>query len=436
MTKTYFELLKDKHAELFKLSIIDNEHLIQPMFHFTLGVINPVRHIKSGKYISTRVHPFIIQPSGTGKGEVMTLHSDLLRAMGRKVFYGLKATEAALVMQDTQVQVGKQTVTQVKPGMLESRDALFFDEGRELMSEANYYQDVRNAFNMAMNESGKGGGLVSKALKSQEIEFTSHMSLCAGSVLTGEMVSSVLDEGFYQRSYMSFRNFTEREILNMQLEMHRLHSIDKPQITNIIKDIKDTYAMWFDDMKLVYKSATPCIRFAANSDNEIRNLMEDYWKQNISETYTDDKQIQLMTFLTRNFIDKATKIAVQRAVFQLKPEIEVEDFEFGLQACEFNMQSVKDLLSTLTVRSNESLASDKRLNALLRFIRLKDMGWKRQDLLDFLEKKRQANEWDISVRSTDKLLQKLETDGHVVKLTQGTAGERGFSTIIRAKPSI
>jgi len=448
--RNYFKELYDLYESLFKLNMVKNEILIIPTFHCFLGIINPVCYISGGKYISTRIHPFMIQPSRSGKGIVMKMLFNLTKHMTMlapeqvefmdnklpvlkptniRPFYTLKTTEAALLSQE--IVVGRKT--DLIPGLLKDRRLVCYDEGRELLSTQPAYENVRIAWNMAMDEDGNGGAWMSKALKTGIVEFYTHTTMLAGSVLTEEMKGKMLDEGFYQRCYLLFQTFTEEEIVEITKEIIKLTQVHKNQINEIVEKIVSVKEDWEKVVGKKYlksNARVPYIMVDKDSVEKLREKIQSYWEEEIKETYTEGKQSQLMSFLVGNMIDKALKIATQKAVFELKDAVDEEDYNYAVEACKPNMESVKSLLATI---KHIPIKTDRREEILYNVIKSAGKeGITTTVLFDHLRVLKNEGRWDTGRNGTLKLIKKLEAKNKVKTEFQALSEKGGKEKVFWA----
>lgn len=437
----YYKDIKSQFTDLYKTRIVDNEKLMPVTFHSLIGVVNPVNYIFSGNYYSTRINPFMIQSPGTGKGAIMNFTKDIVTGM-HCIEHDIqsqtmkvvrinpetvqKATDAGLYCQERINPNGSRTLI---PGILSTSRLIMYDEAIELMNKNNYYDSVRTLWCMALNEDLQGGGFVNRILKSGNLPgYSSRATLMAGSVFNPEFLNSILGEGLFQRVYLSFQNFTDEQRIKMIRQQIKLTSIDRA-ITKPMRDaLVDTLRKWQSEAYNKYVKANcsrPYIKFKPDSQDKMGELLMDYYDKEIKDTFSGNKQGRLLDFLQRSVIEKSMKIAVQKAVLELRDEVTDDDYAYGIEMTKYNMESARDML-VMTGKSKTSTPTTElekeRLWAIIDNATNTSGGIERPKLLSILDGMKKSKEWMFGENRTIKMIESLEKESRIEGLNIGLDG--------------
>lgn len=360
----FFDELWKGWQELWHLRVSkmkDEEKFMRAIFHSFLGIVNPVCYIYATKYSSTRIHPFIFMRTGFNKGEIMKMERDLLEYISNEFYnprYIGKVTDAGITSKD--VYVGKNVV--LKKGLLYESRAIFFDEGRNLFLRSEHYESLITTLNMAMDEDGMGGGRVCRVLRGGEVDYITRSTIIVGSIPL-EVICDSLGDGFLERFFILYKPITDDELIGAKASSIFLTKVNKFDTNKVMSCIKLTiqaflnkayeiYVKKFADAKL---SALPFIEFDNTLEVEkMSNEFKEYCSSEVKRAFAKDpiKQSQLMDFVSR-LIEKAMKIAVHKAVFDLKNVVSLEDFKYGLDVCKIHLESVINLLMKQTTGLNQ-----------------------------------------------------------------------------------
>jgi len=446
MADNYFNQLWELWNKLWKLRIVGNEQCIRPLFHCYLGVINPVKILNRGMFYSTRVNPFIIQMSSLGKGVMM----DLLREITKDGYVHeiwrdkktnevkerdvpinpiqtLSVTTAGLIEQQITTKTGVIT----KEGILKNTRLLMFDEGRELYSKQQNYVDVRMALNMALDEKGGGAGFVSKITKgSGHIGFKTKVSICAGSVYDKEMVETV-EEGFLQRCYLLLPEGNTAH--GMVCNAFGLFGSSNKESKEILCKIAILKQQWEKEFVNIYfknkDTKLPFIEVKQDAFEKMRRIFDEEYKNFVKGYFQGNKQNILESFLMRTYIIKAMSMAAHRAIFMLKPYIDEEDYQYGVEACRTHIESIKKILSGEPIEGAVLTGDERRKDIVLAVLKeVSPRGVSRKMFIIKLVKERRMG-WDGGIAKLDEVLRDLEREDKITKKEVPT-GNRGRSEYV------
>jgi hypothetical protein len=177
---------------------------------------------------------------------------------------------------------------------------------------------------------------------------------------------------------------------------------------------------------------TPFIEVKNEAIDKIKRIIEEEVKQNVKDYFKDIKQLQLASFIPRNFLNKAMGIAVQKAVFQLKPYVDEEDYQYGVEACRTHIESIKKILSGEPIEGAALAGDERRKGIILDIIRGSPGGVTRKMLVNMLVKERR-NGWDGGVNKLDEVLRDLEREDRIVKkeIPTGSRGRREYAFYLK-----
>jgi hypothetical protein len=452
----YFTQLYNNYEKLWNLRILklrNAERFIKPVFHSFLGIVNPVCYLYGTKYSSTRCHTALFLRTGTIKGEAMKLNRDLLEYINKDFYkpkYAGKVTEAGLITKDTYDKKGK--INKIAPGLISESRAIFFDEASNLFLLGGQYEGIRTTMNMAMDENGMGSGRVCKVLRAGEVDYPTKVTFVIGSIPL-DTITNAMGEGFLERFLIAHSFISDDGLVNAKadsIDLTKIHKSDTTTIMNGIKILLNCFL--YDDVpkyKKIYGidkiSALPYIEFPNEKErNEMKDEFKNYYASEIKEAFPKSsvKQQQLMDFVSR-IVEKAMKIATQKAVLQTKDVVEVEDFKYGLDVCRLSLDSIKEMLMNqviplaLVQKQNEDI---KREGILLEAVRKNQMRKLEEqlgktELAEFLNKSTTLG-WDLRYIMTLKYIERKVYEGKLIEepiiLKTATGGTRKL--IIKVKP--
>jgi len=149
------------------------------------------------QHIGCRIHPFIIQSSGTGKGSVYNLLSTVARAADMP--FGEHGTASTAGIMGTVKQSGEAV-----KGDLAGSGFVGWKEAQTLLksAEQTHSSDILEVMNMAMDPSGK----VSKTLSGGKLEYSSSTNIFCTTYdpePTGQL--ELIRQGFLPRTLFFYR---------------------------------------------------------------------------------------------------------------------------------------------------------------------------------------------------------------------------------------
>lgn len=246
------------------------------------------------------------------------------------------------------------------------------------------YNDIRAVLNTAMNEDGMGAGWVNKVLREKTFSYQSKVTLIACTVpMYIPTIREFLGDGFLERCFMNFNDYNEDEMIKFSDAAMNLTEVNKIDVDNEMSELTGILSKWETDAIQTYYHnqmtkrgfktlSAPFIEFDKDAVQDMKDVKNDYWVEKIKEYFSNKgQQSMLMGFFNRNVLDKAYRIAAQKAVLDLSEVIGKNEFKFGLEVSESNMESIIKILETQPddeIKSNKSTISDETLNSVLKSI--------------------------------------------------------------------
>ena len=198
------------------------------------------------QHVGCRVHPFIIQSSGTGKGSVFNLIEKVARAAD--IPFEEEGTASTAGIMGTVKQNGEQ-----REGELSGNGFVGWKEAQTLLKSADqtHSSDILEVMNMAMDPSGK----VEKTLSGGKLEYASNTSVfCTTYDPEPDGQLELIRQGFLPRTLFFYRVMGEDfyDEVNEMRDQHvprqrdsyesRATSMDKDiqKLANTLKYIEDT----------------------------------------------------------------------------------------------------------------------------------------------------------------------------------------------------
>lgn len=198
------------------------------------------------QHIGCRIHPFIIQSSGTGKGSVFNLINKVSRAADMP--FEQEGTASTAGIMGTVKQNGEQ-----REGELSGSGFVGWTEAQTLLKSADqtHSSDILEVMNMAMDPSGK----VAKTLSGGKLEYESNTSIfCTTYDPEPNGQLELIRQGFLPRTLFFYRIMDEDfydEVNEMRDEKvprerdshkNKVQDIDTDvqKLANTLKYIEDT----------------------------------------------------------------------------------------------------------------------------------------------------------------------------------------------------
>lgn len=239
--------------------------------HTVLGSLPNVRNIKIGignGFIDCRVHVFLLQESGTGKGRGYAYTGMVCDKLGLNYKHSGDLTNAALVG-SIQSKGKNQKGYNINHGLLDPRyqcagggavDILAASEASQLLetdSTQYYGRKSINNLQKAMNPLGSGDNVITRntGISNMSIEFNSHASLYLTSYKPRKLFQTVTQTGLLQRMLVIYNpvSFEEKYEIGIKhatmLERDDIDALDLEEVVAPL-DYIDKHYSGIDRLKL------------------------------------------------------------------------------------------------------------------------------------------------------------------------------------------
>jgi hypothetical protein len=280
-------------------------------------------------YIDPRVSLFIVQPSATGKSTPWGFIFDVGRAGGLAVDDIDEATDASLVGTVEEVEtLDEQSGTKVRQynkvyGKLANAELLHYDEGSFLLERGAYAQHTMTWFQKALNPIGSEQSKVTKRMAHGVIEFYPTCSLIITSHPVENMLSSVINKGFFQRIILYPRDIAieERQALEF-LRADKLGNrvFTEPDIKELGEALQKTRAK-YDKTE---------VKFDENTKPVIKAKIKSFYDL-IKPAHPKVKEI-MATFIPR-FNNFMYTFAFHKCCDRLGDKVEISDINYAHNLC-------------------------------------------------------------------------------------------------------
>tara|TARA_Y100001937_G_scaffold23658_1_gene33712 strand:+ start:3938 stop:5392 length:1455 start_codon:yes stop_codon:yes gene_type:complete len=246
-----------QYVERFSTVSFFNEYAGLLSYYYILAAsLAPyVRIPIHGAFIDCRLHVFWIQSARSGKSIAYEFMAKILKLVGIDTEKFSAGSDAKMIGTTQEIKVtdpktGKPTGAveyEIVPGLLNGYKTLLFDEASILLNDKKaYFSDKILFLQQAMAPIGSETNVLVNHLKGASVHTPSGVSLWATTYPPKDIMTHVLDKGFFQRVYL-FQNDITTETRQTTSE-HRVSGAYKPvpermwsyeNIADEIKGIRD-----------------------------------------------------------------------------------------------------------------------------------------------------------------------------------------------------
>jgi len=205
-----------QYIERFSTVSFFNEYPALLSYFFIVGqMLAPYMRIPiRGGYIDSRVHVYWIQASRTGKSVAYEFISKVMELLGigREKFSAgsdarLIGTVEPKVVYDDNGKPTKEVEYEVVPGLLNGYKSLLFDEASILLTDSKaYFSDKILYLQQSMAPIGSETNELAKHLTGGSVYTPSGVSLWMTTFPPKDIMSHVLEKGFFQRVFLCQRD--------------------------------------------------------------------------------------------------------------------------------------------------------------------------------------------------------------------------------------
>lgn len=409
--------------KIFRSRVADNEHLIQPLFHYIVGTfINYYAqdvYLYRSTYHSAKLHTFIIQNSGTGKGESMDVSFRILQRIFHKrqtrdckgkgyldepaIIELTSITDAGLL---GSVNMNSKGVATVKHGSLAYCDSIFWNEGSVLLTKTKFTEDMMDIIQMACD----GKAWVSRKLANGLINYRAKSSVLATSYWVDKFNEVLFYRGLFQRFFLSCKQLNVEQQTQLIKKINVLNQNSAPpwEIDALIDEMEVILNKMIPRLIGMNEQHLTRLRVSQKAQ-ELTTKNVDILLDSVKQTFSDSKQSILLTFLSR-FNVVLHPIACQYALLNNKKEIDDECIAYAFKACQWHIQSFTTLVDKIG-KADESV-EEKRIAIVLkahRFLDPDNKGVPQEPLIEYLCSGN-LKTWDKGIHTTRKFLHSLVVD--------------------------
>ncbi len=220
--------------------------------HVLLGQLPNIRNMRiriGGNYEDCRVHFFLLQESGTGKGKGFDFTQEIANRLGLNFKSSDKLTENSLlgsVDENDEIIYGS-----LDPSHDPSYDIFASEEGSRIVDtrDSNYSQEAVTTFQKVMNSIGSHSNRLSKDTghTSVEITFHPHVSLFLTSYPPARLFDTITETGLIQRMLVLYNSWSLQDKVELNQKFAHMLETDKDMeveimnLVNVMKKINEFY---------------------------------------------------------------------------------------------------------------------------------------------------------------------------------------------------
>ncbi len=220
--------------------------------HVLLGQLPNIRNMRiriGGNYEDCRVHFFLLQESGTGKGKGFDFTQEIANRLGLNFKSSDKLTENSLlgsVDENDEIIYGS-----LDPSHDPSYDIFASEEGSRIVDtrDSNYSQEAVTTFQKVMNSIGSHSNRLSKDTghTSVEITFHPHVSLFLTSYPPDRLFDTITETGLIQRMLVLYNSWSLQDKVELNQKFAHMLETDKDMeveimnLVNVMKKINEFY---------------------------------------------------------------------------------------------------------------------------------------------------------------------------------------------------
>ena len=405
--------------------VVKNEEMLIQLFHLLLGTILTKIEVKISlnKRIAPRCNCFIIQSSGTGKGEAQDAINQLVGEYNKKVenenlLSFIPKLEVAHRVSDftTAGWIGSiERRRTVIYGMLKEKDIILVPEGKTFFEKREYVGDIRYKLTSALDEPG----IIQKRTRLGEISYESTSSIAVATIPLPEIDMAISQEGFFQRFFISFREFSEKEKNEIDKEKEELKKLDydrdiKPKLDNLVTSLIELAksAMW--------AGFVGGVRIEECCVPEMERMRVALREKYFRHQYGDIRDSIVDSFYER--LDwLLLELAAHHAVVEGKSQIDLEDYKYAVKAIEWHCESVGRLLDKIVGIKQD--VNEKRKRFIYKILEMHGGNIVKKELFRELMQWRRVGEWDLGETRTHQFIKSMVSK-HELRFRVGAHGRK------------
>jgi len=409
---TLYDDIRHLWRQYANFYVVGNNHLKKLTFHTLMGIMLTYRncsYTENATPITTRYHLFIIQPSGTGKSQILKYLYELVKSLGIPCVKTLKDNEASITGSIERVKAtGKIEKTE---GILSWAFLLVYDEGSVLLGKpSRHTENLTDNMQTAMDDPG----FVSKGMKLGRVSYETKTTICTGSYMFKQFEHTLWTKGLLQRMGNSYKEFNEEEKRNMRIGVNLMkNNQNKERIIELKKAFSVIMEQLPKDREVV---------FDKNAVNKFNLKMEEVYNAYFHKTFEGPKQEIMDTFFNRLHL-LIDKVAAQKCLVEGRSVVSYDDLIHGLRENEWHIQSLHNVFKKITIK-NIVGEETRRENMVWQLIKPHTSGINQSALLLELDKFKISGRWDLGVNKTLELLKEMSESGEKIVVAKGANNSR------------
>jgi hypothetical protein len=324
MERLDYKKMMNIWKEYFNKFCIFNDDIAETIFYQLCGVkMKKVKFQYGGEPISLRLSSFVIQPSGTGKGQAIKPMKMLCEQIDVSTIILTESTDAGLV--GTIIPIKKKNdglddKDNIIFGALGDKQIIVFNEGEALLkSGADFNRNIYQILQNACDDPGH----VSKRMALGLIEYDTESILMISSYFEKDFNHSLLNKGLLQRVLLIVKNFSEEQVKQINAFLAK-STIKKLEGVGIPQELVD----FFSNISQIEET----IFCEIEASNHFICRFEEIFDSKLTKIHADKKEL-LYSFLTR--WNKAVfKFAAILAVLNGRNKITSQDVDEAFDICD------------------------------------------------------------------------------------------------------
>jgi hypothetical protein len=412
MLENKFQQWFNLFEKAWKIRVIENEHLMYPCFLEFLASINKsVRYVYAAKYKYLHLCCLKIQQSGTGKGVGDDLVGECLSRLGFKTIKLNNFTEAGMIGSMKESKNGEPIPVY---GELRDKDFIWIDEARCLLEGNKWSQELLSVMNGYLDD-----GRIYKRLAKGAIDYSSNCCIGTGTFYFDLLKQKILDTGFFQRSLISYKNYSTDDVLRISEKYDFLNENDfERDFKPIIEEMKILYkSIDWKKYLLNIENGKYVIKINSKANREIGKRIDLYFKENLADCFGNASLNNIMNSCLIRSKEMAHKVMCLYAIFNDDAEAGENSVDFSFEIVKNHLDSIKNLISEIFEEdkfsdfNTESKKERKRRNARNALISLikNNPGISSGNIRDYIQNNR--IQFYLGELAVLKLIPELEKEG-------------------------
>lgn len=449
-----FSNLYQLWKQFFSLHVAGNEHHILPLLHVLIAsqFLNS-KFIDGAKTRNLRTHYFMIQPSGTGKGEAMKTAVEVINEMDERMYPGENKRTAQYlgnevnphtlrggieerrerVLVEEQETTGQQTsgqrtkkrtqgrqkqkykyeqIRRMIPGALQTMSLLAWGEGKDLIAPES--QQSAGFRSMILNVTDDPPIVTFPARKDMSnkgeiLQYYANSNLVTGTTEIQDINLETLERGFFSRFLFSYKTFQQKEADDLEKKVMEMAA-------------KNVY----NESKILKESVCDAIQYIKRDieekpltfdENTIKQYIEHKFTQKekvmpAGEYFGKKREIMESAFMRSTLYDK--KLACHVALIEGVHNPSIDMLKYASEITFNSLCSFSQLLNKFFSPSMNQ--SEKgRMQTVLNIIKHHKTNIMHNELLYQLERERKTGIWDLGESHTEDFIKTLVREKVIVK---------------------